>query len=516
MENEEVDPGLDSVIDDEEIWYTDDPVADPKIDWYYKLRSFAPIAILLLVTTIYLPNTVGGKITLNSGAAAIEFGQSNPLLTACSGSENIDVKASATFQNENQTGKFLLNSITVKNIPSSCLGTEFTLSAYDNSSNSSLDIFETSTTKAVVQYLSSSLAVEGEKSFGLTLSSSPSSCTGCFEVIFDNPVGLATNVHKLVMTTGILTPASNRTWTSNTIESSTSRTYKSIAASSDGSTLAAVANGPNVYVSTNSGVTWTTRSTSPAMVAAKSVSSSSSGSVLAVVDGGPGYPWISKDSGFSWTRINNSQAAGGITTWSLIGASSDGTKLAALITGEYIYESTNSGSSWTRISPNVTYKRNWSSVALASNGSLQYASETNGFIYKSSNPTSSTALAWPSLTSAGSRNWTSLATSTEGQIVYAAASNDFIYRSLDSGVTWTPLVSGGSRNWSSITASSDGTRIAASVRGGYIYVSSNLGTTWTEQTNAGSKTWSSIASSADGKKLFAVEDGGTLWSSTLD
>ena len=64
MEYEEVDPGVDSEIDDEEIWYADDPVADPKIDWFYKLRSFAPIAIVLLVTTIYLPSTVGGKITV--------------------------------------------------------------------------------------------------------------------------------------------------------------------------------------------------------------------------------------------------------------------------------------------------------------------------------------------------------------------------------------------------------------------------------------------------------------------
>ena len=73
MENEEVDPGLDSEIDDEEIWYTDDPVADPKIDWFYKLRSFAPIAIVLLVSTIYLPSTVGGKFSLNSGSSIYEL-----------------------------------------------------------------------------------------------------------------------------------------------------------------------------------------------------------------------------------------------------------------------------------------------------------------------------------------------------------------------------------------------------------------------------------------------------------
>ena len=54
--------------------YSDDPVSDPKIDWFYKLRSFAPIAIVMMVTTIYLPSTVGGKISLNSNASTIGFG----------------------------------------------------------------------------------------------------------------------------------------------------------------------------------------------------------------------------------------------------------------------------------------------------------------------------------------------------------------------------------------------------------------------------------------------------------
>ena len=99
MENEEVDPGFDSEIDDEEIWYTDDPVADPKIDWYYKLRSFAPIAILLLVTTIYLPNTVGGKISLNSNSAKIEFGQGVVQTQYCGLSASISVNLYSTFKN---------------------------------------------------------------------------------------------------------------------------------------------------------------------------------------------------------------------------------------------------------------------------------------------------------------------------------------------------------------------------------------------------------------------------------
>ena len=121
MENEEVDPGLDSEIDDEEIWYADDPVADPKIDWFYKLRSFAPIAIVLLVTTIYLPNTVGGKISLNSNASSIEFGQGSALTATCAKDQSISITPSANFVGTvGGVERFSLKGLKVTDIPLEC------------------------------------------------------------------------------------------------------------------------------------------------------------------------------------------------------------------------------------------------------------------------------------------------------------------------------------------------------------------------------------------------------------
>ena len=133
MENEEVDPGLDSVIDDEEIWYTDDPVVDPKIDWFYKLRSFAPVAIVLLVTTIYLPNTVGGKITLNSNSAKIEFGQGVVQTQYCGLSASISVNLYSTFKN-GSPGDHYLDKIKVSGIPAACANKEFKIQLFDDSS----------------------------------------------------------------------------------------------------------------------------------------------------------------------------------------------------------------------------------------------------------------------------------------------------------------------------------------------------------------------------------------------
>ena len=140
MENEEVDPGLDSEIDDEEIWYADDPVADPKIDWFYKLRSFAPIAIVLLVTTIYLPSTVGGKITLNSNSAKIEFGQGVVNTQYCGLSASISVNLYSAFKN-GSPGEHYLDRVKVSGIPAACANKEFKIQLFDDSSPSPLAFY---------------------------------------------------------------------------------------------------------------------------------------------------------------------------------------------------------------------------------------------------------------------------------------------------------------------------------------------------------------------------------------
>jgi hypothetical protein len=144
VENEEVDPGVDSEIDDEEIWYTDDPVADLKIDWFYKLRSFAPIAIVLLVTTIYLPSTVGGKITLNSNSAKIEFGQGVVQTQYCGLSASISVNLYSTFKN-GSPGDHYLDKIKVSGIPAACANKEFKIQLFDDSSPIPLALYGSTT-----------------------------------------------------------------------------------------------------------------------------------------------------------------------------------------------------------------------------------------------------------------------------------------------------------------------------------------------------------------------------------
>jgi hypothetical protein len=246
-----------------------------------------------------------------------------------------------------------------------------------------------------------------------------------------------------------------------------------------------------------------------------SITSSSDGTKLAAVVSG-GYIYTSTDSGASWTE----RTSAGLREWQSITSSSDGTKLAAVdiygssFTGGYIYTSTDSGSSWTeRTSAGSRY---WQFITSSSDGTKLAAVVRNGYIYTSTDSGSS----WTERTGSGSRTWYSIASSSDGTRLAAVVRNGYIYTSTDSGSSWTEQTSSGSRYWQFITSSSDGTRLAAVVRNGYIYTSTDSGGSWTGQTGTGSRTWYSIASSSDGTRLaanaigshnYTSSDSGVTW-----
>ena len=75
----------------------------------------------------------------------------------------------------------------------------------------------------------------------------------------------------------------------------------------------------------------------------------------------------------TWSRVASSSG------WPSITSSSDGTKLAAVHYGGYIYTSTDSGVSWTATSTDAT--RNWYSITSSSDGTKLAAVVYNGYIY---------------------------------------------------------------------------------------------------------------------------------------
>jgi len=212
---------------------------------------------------------------------------------------------------------------------------------------------------------------------------------------------------------------------------------------------------------------------------------------------------------YTWSPVASSLG------WQSITSSSDGTKLAAVVYGNYIYTSTNSGASWTTNS-NSSGSRGWLSITSSSDGTKLAAVSYvgggySGYIYTSTDSGAS----WTEQTASGSRQWNSITSSSDGTKLAAVVYGNYIYTSTDSGETWTerqPTV-GTTRLWRSITSSSDGTKLAA-VHAGYIYTSTNSGASWTEQTASGSRNWYSITSSSDGTKLAAGAYGGYIYTST--
>jgi photosystem II stability/assembly factor-like uncharacterized protein len=243
-----------------------------------------------------------------------------------------------------------------------------------------------------------------------------------------------------------------------------------------------------------------------------SIASSSDGTKLAAV-ANPGGIWTSTNAGVSWNQTSAPSEC-----WTSIASSADGTKLAAVTGGADealygeggIYTSTNGGVTWTQVSaPN----RNWGSIASSSDGTklaaVLYTAE-GGWIYTSTDG----GATWSQTSVAGAYG---IAPSADGSklaaIIGSPSTPGGIYTSINGGATWTqtnaPLAF-----WDSIASSADGTKLAAGVRGGGIYASTNGGVTWAQTSMSSERWWESIASSSDGAKLAAVDnDPGGIYTS---
>jgi len=265
------------------------------------------------------------------------------------------------------------------------------------------------------------------------------------------------------------------------------RNWRSVASSADGTKLVAAVQNGQIYTSTDSGATWTARDSNRDWWG---VSSSADGTKLAAVASG-GQIYVSTNSGVSWTARETNR------TWRSVASSADGTKLAAVVSGGQIYTSTDSGATWTARDSN----RDWWGVSSSADGTRLVAGVNGGKVYTSAD----SGATWTARDS--NRNWRSIASSADGTRLAAAVYNGFIYVSTDSGLTWSPRGEG--KNWQAITSSADGSRLTAVAYNGQIYTSINSGVTWVA--NDSDRVWHGIASSADGTKLAAVAEGGRIY-----
>lgn len=222
------------------------------------------------------------------------------------------------------------------------------------------------------------------------------------------------------------------------------------------------------------------------------------------------YLYTSTDGGASWTE----RTGAGTGVWRGSASSADGMRLAAAPNGGYIYTSTDGGANWTQQTNSGA--RSWFGMASSADGMRLVAVVSNGYIYTSSDG----GVTWVERTGAGTADWRDVASSADGTKLVVVG-NAYIYTSTDAGASWTQRVNDGTYWWR-VTSSADGTNLAAGTNSGYINTSTNSGQNWTPQTNSGWASWYGIGSSANGSKIVAgsstssylrtSSDGGVNWS----
>jgi len=282
------------------------------------------------------------------------------------------------------------------------------------------------------------------------------------------------------------------------------RNWRGVASSADGSKLVAVVDYGDIYTSTDSGTNWTARMTGNW----RAVASSADGTRLVAVMQGYGI-YTSVDSGTNWTA----RMTDAYRSWNCVASSADGMKLAAGIELGQLYISTDAGTNWI---PRVS-NHYWYSIASSADGSKLVAADFLGnggspylgYLYRSAD----SGATWSTLGSAGLGRWRAVASSTDGTKLVAAYWGGQIYTSVNSGTTWTARAS--AHNWMSVASSADGTKLIAvedgAGNGGQIYTSADSGVTWTP--HAPTQVWRSVTSSQDGSKLVAVAYQGQIWTS---
>jgi hypothetical protein len=317
-----------------------------------------------------------------------------------------------------------------------------------------------------------------------------------------------------------LCPASAQTWTQT---SAPVTQWNCLASSADGTKLIAISGfNWNYCISTNSGSTWTTNTEPQAgglNSTWQSIAVSADGTEYAgIVDNSV---WVSTNSGVSWSSNNIVPTTSPL---GILAMSADGKKLVAAtgittVGSSFIYTSTNSGVTWVQTSaPN----KHWSSIACSADGNIiaavASATPPSGSVYISTNAGSIWTQA--NTNSPASNNWNTVTISADGSRLVAGSfpyflfdsHNNFIgeipgliYSSTNLGATWSSN-NVPDNGWASIASSANGRTLVAGINIGGVYTSTNFGATWSKVPNLTNNAWISDVSSADGNKLAIASD----------
>ena len=286
-----------------------------------------------------------------------------------------------------------------------------------------------------------------------------------------------------------------RDWLART--NSGARAWQAVTTTGDGTGIAAVVDGGQIWLSPDAGDTWFARESNRNWQA---IASSADGTKLvAAVDAGTLF--TSTDGGATWNARDS------VRNWKSVAVSADGTKMVAADYGGRLYTSVDTGATWTARATALP----WYAVASSSNGSNLAAVVYGGGIYTSTDSGTNWVLRTTSGPAAGNKLWAAVASSSNGLKLVAAEVNGFIHTSTDGGTNWTAQAGSGARFWTSVASTSDGNELIASAYGGQLFTSADSGVTWVARDE--SRLWIAVAASNDGGDLIAVNDLGFVYTS---
>ncbi len=302
-------------------------------------------------------------------------------------------------------------------------------------------------------------------------------------------------------------PASGKSW--RQLTGAGSRNWSGLAISASGQYMAGIEYGGMIYVSSNYGVTWSSKVGNGNWT---DISMSDSGQyiVAGTNSSSPGSR-LSRDYGATWVSSGASDSERGVVAIRPDGqtmlqrAGVEGNTTAT----SYYY--TNVPSGITGAVTNMPGSARVMGFAIAN--SRVVASVSGGGIWTSTNGTSFTSQSYTS----GSRSWRKIAISSDGNTIVSVVGTGggYIYRSTDGGATWTEITADGSKARWGCAMSADGQVIAVTedAANGQLSLSFDGGTTWAAQPDAGTAAanYYACAVTPDGSKVLAAPYGGGVF-----
>ena len=253
-----------------------------------------------------------------------------------------------------------------------------------------------------------------------------SNSTGTFIAVSSNA-----NAYKSTNTGSTFTPCASGS------------NYRNVVSNGDGSFL--VGYNTKIYKSTNNGTTWIDLLGPSTTWTTVDVSKTAGGSGYTIVAADSSNIYISYNSGTTWTT-KSTFPAGVSRSWVSVTCSEDGTKMAACSNnssqGAIIY-SLNSGATWL-LGNTGGIKGRFKSIASSDDGTILFCCRESSGIWKSID----SGVNW-SFT-ALSKTWTSIECSPDGTFAVLVGSSSNIYTSTNGGA-WTERTNSSSNSWTDVT-----------------------------------------------------------------